>query len=623
MSNTLRSCIAVLALFILSGCYNYKANIIPDDGAPKGYKSLENQEKGKIFKYHNALEGKLEGVFDVEKCDSKLAFQLYHIPRGKDKETMISSLKCIEEESENTNDVYIYNVARDEGEDGIKPFFIRGKYYCKDRKTKNKACLWNEKIDKRFPLSVRIVSSKKEKVSALGYSDVFLNGSRIFFEEVSIKEREGVYMYEIPGRHLVRKYMPHDAPLSVRFTSVKNESYELVEEGSIQLGQVLSGSFNSYFDDVDDPEIKCIKTYLERTIEGTKANPKRQTELDAQWSDSCQATEFAKSLQGNSCDEEEEHDNMVKRMSCMSLASLNSYKEKLSVAKNRVNSLPVKLPSDPELLIAYYESNVQTLDEPTKTAIDEYIGHYRKLQELKNWLERVDEVVVAILQNNTVVTQSIVEAVRSDEEKLRLYMSFTEQFEDQDAFFSSKKNNPPITSEIGAFVDMEFKDPVQYFYFVTWNAIPFGIGSAYVDAIDLSTALPIVDLAGVRFLFQDNFLEGSRIGDVRFAMGVGLYNEQLKFELEDRTVEETYINPHFNVSAGLGSFRAGVGVGRSPYGALDDEIMNQLDDDRKTELFGSQPLSYVKFFVGIDLLKLIINESSGYDESPEGSQGSK
>lgn len=215
------------------------------------------------------------------------------------------------------------------------------------------------------------------------------------------------------------------------------------------------------------------------------------------------------------------------------------------------------------------------------------------------------------------------ELVTNEEEALLLYNSFAGELPDQNDFFVGRKQNPAPSPKTSWVMDSKHLDPSQFFTLVTWNAVPFALqGTAYVEPIDVSTAIPIVDIVGYRHLYNS-------WADVRGALGIVVYQEQLRIELRDsEDFEFSYVNPGIVMSLGIRSFRVGAAVvacnptsrrftQRDEYDKIitrDDAIGDTFKIDEDTA-FGPSGLRNIRIFVGVDLLKLFTNQSTGFSAS--------
>lgn len=259
-----------------------------------------------------------------------------------------------------------------------------------------------------------------------------------------------------------------------------------------------------------------------------------------------------------------------------------------------------------------------------------------KITEAANTYKQVVQIAAEVDSGIQAVTtlfvdlEGKVEALVTDEEEaLLLYNSFAGELPDQNEFFVKRKQNPMPSPKTTWLMDSKHLDPAQRFHFVTWNAVPFAPqGTAYVEPIDVSTAIPIVDFIGYRHVYNS-------WADLRFALGGVVYQEQLRIELRDtEDFEFSYVNPGLVFSTGLRSFRAGVAVvARNPtnrrfterdeYDKIitrDDVVGDSFSIDEDTA-FGPRGFRNVRVFVGVDLFKLFTNQSTGFSAST-GDQGS-
>lgn len=227
------------------------------------------------------------------------------------------------------------------------------------------------------------------------------------------------------------------------------------------------------------------------------------------------------------------------------------------------------------------------------------------------------------------------------------------QFKDQEEFFEARNNASPAPIEGAVTFGMTYEDPLQIFSLATWNMLPFAPrGSAYDNRlnmrdVDLTVAIPVVDVIGARFQWRPRLARGLRgVTDLRVALGAAVASENVKFSIEDPVttqgvdetieyIEDSSLTAGPVLSIGLGSLRLGAGymMGGGPGILRDLELVSEATSDemevrliseaRQTELFGADNFSTwenaprflkegrVRIMIGVDLLKLITGESSG------------
>lgn len=215
------------------------------------------------------------------------------------------------------------------------------------------------------------------------------------------------------------------------------------------------------------------------------------------------------------------------------------------------------------------------------------------------------------------LSNQVTDLVKDEDEALVLYQSFAAQLPNQKQLFLERKNNPAPLDDVSWLMDTKHIDPAQFFWLSTWNAVPLAPqGTAYVDPIDVSTAIPIVDLFGYRHVYN-NWL------DVRYlAIGLVLYKEQLRVsDTGADNIELGYMNGGPVLSTGLGSFRFGVAyVCRDPSTVLTESYPNFSRDFDGGAAFGKGQSRRIRFMVGLDLVKLFTNQSTGGENAVGGGQ---
>ena len=148
------------------------------------------------------------------------------------------------------------------------------------------------------------------------------------------------------------------------------------------------------------------------------------------------------------------------------------------------------------------------------------------------------------------------------------------------AFFEDRHDNPP------AFVDesvlpMKYEQSIKPYALGLWNAVSINPKRPDEVTFGAENLIPVVDLVGVRWNFDD-----SRYGGLQTGFGFA-YFKDVTFDLDGRSHAVFNAATQFNV--GVGPARLGVGV-----------VLNGSSGQRASLRDGER----VRLFVGVDLAKL-------------------
>lgn len=268
-------------------------------------------------------------------------------------------------------------------------------------------------------------------------------------------------------------------------------------------------------------------------------------------------------------------------------------------------------------LVSLFEAYSDTL---SSNKLEEVARVRQALDDIHKLSAELDAGLYAIRTNYRTVRGKVVTLLEDEEQALVLYTSLAEQLPTQNDLFVKRKKNPQPGNEVYWGMELKHLDRWQRFHFATWNAVPLPVkGTAYVQPIDVSTAIPVVDAIGLRVNLSPRF-------DLRGALGAVVFKEQLLVELEEsEDFAADYVNGGPVGSIGLNSLRFGIAyVVRTPYsrGVLRENELDMFAQNEKN-LFGARGYtgsSRFRIFVGVDLFKLIFNDSTGYSESTSTSQ---
>lgn len=187
------------------------------------------------------------------------------------------------------------------------------------------------------------------------------------------------------------------------------------------------------------------------------------------------------------------------------------------------------------------------------------------------------EVVALVETSARHVMGELQELEKDDAKAYALYNHFAVALDRPDLFQPRGENPAPIADEL--VLPMEYSDQIQVFFLAPWHAVPTRPDKKFQAAVNAGTAIPVIDVAGVRYQWGR-----SRFADSRAAIGVAGFGEEVA-EASGESTSVFHFAAQGNVS--LGTLHLGAAYVLTNGGGLDA---------------GSER---VRFLIGVDLVKLV------------------